>query len=119
MAKRKSPRRAALRQGQGSATSSHTPNFFEQLVPGLAAIAACWMLVAALELALSGLVSDTALRNDQLPLGARITLAAHALTVLVAGVGTIGGVLLLLSRLRRRSGHPAFQWTIGGVQAVV
>jgi arylsulfatase A-like enzyme len=119
MAKRKSPRRAALRQGQDSATSSHTPNFFEQLVPGLAAIAACWMLVAALELALSGLVSDTALRNDQLPLGARITLAAYGLAVLLAGVGIVGGVLLLLSRLRRRSAHPAVQRTIVGVQAVV
>jgi arylsulfatase A-like enzyme len=105
MAKRRLARSAALRQGQGGSS-------------GLAALAACWMLVAAVELALSGLVSDTALRNDQLPLGARISLAAYALTVLVAGVGTLGGVLLLLSRLRRRSGHPAVQWTIGGVQAV-
>src|SRR5436190_3415394 len=104
MAKRSSPRSAALRQGQGGP--------FEPFVPGLAALAACWLLVAAVELALTGFVSDTALRNDQLPLGARISLAAYDLAVLVAGVGAIGGVLLLLSRQRRRSVYPAVQWTI-------
>ena len=82
-------------------------------------LAASWMLVAAVELALSGFISDTALRNDGLPLGARMTLAAYGLAVLVAGVCAIGGLLLLLSRLRRRSARPAVQWTIDGVQAVV
>ena len=82
-------------------------------------LAASWMLVAALELALSAFISDTALRNDGLPLGARMTLAAYGLAVLVAGVCAIGGLLLLLSRLRRRSARPAVQWTIDGVQAVV
>jgi arylsulfatase A-like enzyme len=82
-------------------------------------IAASWILVAAVELALSAFISDTALRNDGLPLGARMTLAAYGLAVLVAGVCAIGGLLLLLSRLRRRSVRPAVQWTIDGVQAVV
>ena len=77
------------------------------------------MLVAAVELALSGLVSGTALRDDQLPPGARISLAAYGLAVLVGGAGTIGGLLLLLSRLRRRSVHPAVRWTVGGVQTVI
>jgi arylsulfatase A-like enzyme len=77
------------------------------------------MLVAAVELALSAFISDTSLRNGQLPFGARITLAAYDLGVLVAGVCAVGGILLLLSRLRRRSAHPAVQWTIDGVQALV
>jgi arylsulfatase A-like enzyme len=88
-------------------------------VPALAALAVSWMLVAAVELALSALVSNTALRNDQLPLGARVSLAAYGLAVLVAGVCAIGGLLVLLSRLRRPGVHPAVRWTIGGVQAVV
>jgi len=82
-------------------------------------IAASWILVAAVELALSASISDTALRNDRLPLGARITLAAYGLAVLVAGVCAVGGFLLLLSKLRRRSAGPALRWTIDGVQAVV
>ena len=82
-------------------------------------LAAGWMIVAAVELALSALISDTALGNDRLALGARISLAAYGLAVLVAAVGAIGGLLLLLSRLRRLGGHPAVHWTIGGVQAAV
>ena len=82
-------------------------------------LAASWILVAAVELALSAFISDTALRNDRLPLGARMTLAAYGLAVLLAGVCAIGGFLLLLSRLRRRSARPAVRWTIDGVQAVV
>jgi arylsulfatase A-like enzyme len=77
------------------------------------------MLVAAVELALNALVSDTALRNDRLPLGARISLAAYGVGVLVAAVCAVGGLLLALSWLRRRMAHPAGRWTIRGVQAVV
>ena len=77
------------------------------------------MLVAVMEVALSALVPDTALRSDQLPLGARITLVAYGLAVLMAGVCVVGGVVLLLSRLRSRGAHPAVRWTIGGLQAVV
>ena len=77
------------------------------------------MLVAVVELALSALVSDTAVRNNQLPLGARITLAAYGLLALMAGVWIIGGLGLLASRLRRPGTHPAMNWTIVGAQALV
>src|SRR5205823_1713985 len=52
-------------------------------------------------------------------LGARITLAAYSLAVLVAGVCAVGALLLSLSRLRRRPGvHAAVDWPIRGVQAL-
>ncbi|HEY3044181.1 MAG TPA: sulfatase [Vicinamibacterales bacterium] len=92
---------------------------FERFVPMLAVLAASWMLVAAVELALSALVSNTALRSNQLPLGARISLAAYGLALLMAGVCAIGGLLLLLSRLRRPGVHPAIQWTVRGLQGLV
>ncbi len=40
-------------------------------------LAAPWLVVAGLELALSLLIPDTALWNDQLPLGARLSLVAY------------------------------------------
>jgi arylsulfatase A-like enzyme len=114
---RRSPRSAAV--ARTPATSSRRQNAFEPFLPALAELAASSMLVAGVEVALSALVSDTALRNDQLPLGARITLAAYGLAVLMAGVCAIGGLLLMLSLLRRRSVHPAVRRTIGAVQVVV
>jgi hypothetical protein len=77
------------------------------------------MFAGAVELALSAVVSDTALRNEQLPLAARITLVAYSLAVLMAGVGAVCGLLWLLSRLRRRGIHPAIRWTVLGLQALL
>jgi hypothetical protein len=77
------------------------------------------MFLAVVELALSVLVSNTALRNDQLPVGARISLAAYGLAALVGGVCTIAALLLLLSGVRRSSVHPAVRWIVGGVQTVL
>jgi arylsulfatase A-like enzyme len=88
-------------------------------VPALAALAASGMIVAAVELALGALVSGTTLRSSELPPGARITLVAYGLAVLMAGVGVVGGLVLVLSRLRHPRAHPAVRWTIGGLQALV
>lgn len=88
-------------------------------MPLLAVLAASWMLVAVVELSLSAVVSETALRNDQLPLGARISLAAYGLVLLMAGVSAIGGLLLLLSRFHRPGVHPAIQWTVRGLGVLV
>ena len=87
-------------------------------MPALAVLAATSIVFAVVELALSALISDTALRNGELPLGARITLAAYSLAVLTAGVCAIGALLLLLSRLRRPGVHPAIQWGIRTIQAL-
>jgi glucan phosphoethanolaminetransferase (alkaline phosphatase superfamily) len=84
-----------------------------------AVLAASCMLVAAVELALSALVPNTAIRNDQLPLGARISLAAYGVAVLMGGVSAVGGLLLLLSSLRRPGVHPAIHWTVRGLQGLV
>src|SRR5438477_2673679 len=116
MAKRRPPRAAVP---QNPAASPGPQNGFERFAPGLAMLAASWMLVAAAELALSALVSDTALRNSQLPFGARITLAAYALTVLMAVVCVIVGLVLFLSRLRRPGAHQAIDRAIRGLQALV
>src|SRR5437867_1716130 len=116
MAKRRSPRKAAV--PQESAESSGPQRDFERFVPALAVLAATSIVFAVVELALSALISDTALRNGELPLGARITLAAYSLAVLTAGVCAIGALLLLLSRLRRPGVHPAIQWAIRTIQAL-
>src|SRR5678815_2271381 len=80
----------ALRQGEGG-SSGQTLRQGEGGRSGLAVLAASSMLVAAGELALSAFISDTSLRNGQLPFGARITLAVYDLGVLVAGVCAVGG----------------------------
>ncbi|OFV94081.1 MAG: hypothetical protein A3G76_07635 [Acidobacteria bacterium RIFCSPLOWO2_12_FULL_65_11] len=90
---------------------------FGRSVPVLVHLAVPWMLVALLELGLSALIPDTALRNEQLPFGARIGLAAYGLTLLAAGVGAVCGLLMLLARPGRR--HPVVHWTIGRVQTFV
>ena len=93
--------------------------FFESFVPALVRLAVPWMVVAVLELGLSALISDTAMRNDQLPFGARISLVTYNLAVLMACVCAIGGPLMLLARLGRPGVHPAVRWMIGGFQTVV
>src|SRR5437667_426278 len=102
MAKRRSPRKAAV--PQESAESSGPQRGVERFVPALAVLAATSIVFAVVELALSALISDTALRNGELPLGARMTLAAYSLALRTAGVCGDGALLLLLSRLRRRVG---------------
>ena len=77
------------------------------------------MFGGAVELVLSTVVSDTALRNGQLPIAARISLAAYSLAALMAAVGAVGGLLWLLSRLRRAITHPAIRWTVSGLQALL
>ena len=88
-------------------------------MPTFAVLAASWIVVAAAELAFSALFSDTALRNDQLALGARISVVAYSLALLMAGVCAIGGLLFLLSRLRPADVHPAVKWTVRSLQALV
>jgi arylsulfatase A-like enzyme len=92
---------------------------FEGLVPVLVHLAVPWMIVAVLELGLSALISNTAMRNDQLPFGARISLAAYNLAGLVVCVCAIGGALMVLARLGRPGVRPVLRWMIGGLQTIV
>jgi len=117
MAKRRSSRSAVpFRQ---PAASSSAQSVFDRLVPTIALLAASWMFLAAVELALSALVSNTALRNDHLPPGARVSLTAYGLAALVGGVCAVGALLLLLAALRRRGVHPVVRWIIGALQAAL
>src|SRR5882762_10917600 len=85
----------------------------------LAQLAVLWMLVGVLQLGLSALVPDTALRDGQLPFSAKIGLAAYDLTLLVVAVCVVGGLMMLMGRAARRGAHPVIHWTIGGAQALV
>src|SRR2546427_8140020 len=84
----------------------------------LAQLAVLWMLVGVLQLGLSALVPDTALRDGQLPISAKIGLAAYDLTLLVVAVCVVGGLLMLMGRAGRGA-HPVVHWATGGAQALV
>jgi arylsulfatase A-like enzyme len=117
MAKRKAPRPPA-----GHPTpdpSSTAPDLLGRFVPALAPLAAAWLLVAVVDLALAALVAGTSLNNGQLPLGAGITLAAYELAILAAGACVVGLLLLMLKRVGRADAHTAVRWAVGGTSGLV
>jgi len=118
MSKPNAARKKALRPTVARARSSWAW-VFEPSAPILVHLAVPWLLVAVLELGLSALIPDTALRDEQLAFGARISLAAYSLTLLMAGVGAIAGPLLLMARLGTPGVHPVVRWTLGGLRALV
>ena len=86
-----------------------------RLVPVVAQLSAAWLLVAILEVGLSALIPETALRDDDLSIGVRIGLTAYSLTLLAVAVAVVGAPLLLLARLGTPAAHPALRWFVGGI----
>src|SRR5688500_8402965 len=84
-----------------------------RLVP----LAAVWIVVAIADVAFSALIPNTSLQNAQLPAGARISLVAYALTLLMVAVGVVTGSVMLLGRARGPAASRAVRWSIWGLQA--
>jgi arylsulfatase A-like enzyme len=84
-------------------------------------VAAAWFVFAALESALNVLIPGSALRNDQLPLGARLLLTCYSLAVLAIFIVAIGGVLMLLARTTRRFIHARtpVRWITNGIGILI
>jgi arylsulfatase A-like enzyme len=114
MAKRRPARKAAAIPQQPS-TPPGASGRFRQIVPALAPIAASALLIAAVDLGLSALVSDTALRTGQLPAAARLTLAAYTAAALMTAVWVTGAVVVLLTQLRGPRVHAAIRGAAGAV----
>lgn len=115
MAKRKSARKIASEY----ALQAPRQGLAGRFAPVLAPVAAVGMLLGVVELVLSALVSGTSLRNDQLSVAARVSLAAYAVTLAMAGVAIVAAIVGLLGRLNRLSVPPAISWVVLGVQALV
>ncbi|MBF8262213.1 MAG: Sulfatase protein, partial [candidate division NC10 bacterium] len=92
---------------------------FEQSVPVHVHLAILWMIFGLLELGLSALIPDTALRDVRFPFGARLSLVAYNLAVLLAFVCAIAGPLMFLARLGRPGVRPVIRWMIGGFRTFV
>lgn len=117
MAKQRARRKTP---GRSSTAAAVSPAAATAFFPALALLATSCLLVAAVELSLSALVSNTALLNDQLPFGARVALAAYGLAALMVGVGLTFIPLLLVTWLGNRAGKTAaVRWTVAAIRALV
>jgi arylsulfatase A-like enzyme len=117
MAKQKARRKTP---GRPSAAVAVVPTAAAPFFPTAAILATSCLLIAAVELALSVYVSNTALLNDQLPLGARVALAGHGLAALMTGVCLTFVLLVLVTWLGQRAGaNAAVRWTVGGTRTLV
>jgi arylsulfatase A-like enzyme len=96
MARRKTPRDQPA--GRRPVASPSFARQFERFLSPLAVLACCWLLLAAIETVLHASVAGTALNDQDLPLGAGVSLAAYALVVLAAAVAAIAVPLWLVSR---------------------
>jgi arylsulfatase A-like enzyme len=116
MAKRKSARSTATAKAAPTPESRAVP---DGITAGLASIAAAWIVLAVVDLGLSAFVSTAALQNDQLPIGARVTLAAYGVLALLAGVCIVAVPVWMLRRLGRPGRPPATQWTAAAASAAL
>lgn len=79
------------------------------------------LAVAAVELGLHVLIPGSAIRNDQLPIGARIFLLSYSLILLFFFVAVVNGLLFLLGWTCRRffCAAPAVRWITYGFSAAL
>jgi arylsulfatase A-like enzyme len=123
MAKRKSARNtAAVKRTSGPAEppdTTRSPLNSPGDSTALASLAAICIVVAVIDLIFSALVSDTALRSDRLSLGARISLAAYGVAVLLAGVCVVAAPVWLLRRAGRPGTSSLLKWTTAVASAVI
>src|SRR4051812_5686346 len=100
MAKRRPARKAPAIPRQ-SPVPPASRGSLHPIARAIAPIAVIAIVVAVVELALSALVSGTAVRNLELPAGARIALAADALAAAMAAAWVVGAVIVGLAPLRQ------------------
>ena len=108
---RSTPRAMAKRKAVRSA-----PHEIERSASLLARLGALWMFLAALELGLSALIPTTTLRDGQLSLSSRFTLAAHGFSLLAVTVSIVGSLLIGAARFGRPGAHPFIRWTVKVLQ---
>jgi hypothetical protein len=123
MAKRKSARNtAAVKRTSGPAEPPDTtrrPPGSPGDSSGLASLAAICLVVAVTDLIFSAFISDTALRSDRLSLGARISLAAYGVAVLLAGICAVAVPVGLLRRAGRPGTPSLLRWTTAVASAAI
>ena len=94
------------------ANAPKASRILEACLPGLAYLATLWFVFAVFEIGLSAVLPDTALNNQQIVLGARLSLVAYELAILAAFLVPIGGSLILLERLGQNSRHRGIRWIL-------